>query len=137
MDPSLVATLAGIALGVVACTGAFVLCRIWRRNRYYKKVQHSLDEEERAFQETLARSYHQDEESALDGVDRTKLHMLETYMQSLSKGDADTSAADDAPLPTRAEDVDKFMNDLAAAASGGGGAEPHESRGLDRAPYCQ
>jgi len=26
-------------------------CRIWKRNRYYKKVQHSLDEEERAFQE--------------------------------------------------------------------------------------
>jgi hypothetical protein len=30
-----------------------LVCRIWKRNRYYKKVQHSLDEEERAFQECV------------------------------------------------------------------------------------
>ena len=51
MDGSVVATLAGMGLGLVFCTATCIICRIWRRNRYYKKVQHSLDEEERAFQE--------------------------------------------------------------------------------------
>ena len=33
------------------CCLMILVCRVWKRNRYYKKVQHSLDEEERAFQE--------------------------------------------------------------------------------------
>ena len=44
MDGSVVATLAGMGLGLVFCTATCIICRIWRRNRYYKKVQHSLDE---------------------------------------------------------------------------------------------
>ena len=59
MDGSVVATLAGMGLGLVFCTATCIICRIWRRNRYYKKVQHSLDEEERAFQECV---------SSLDGT---------------------------------------------------------------------
>lgn len=50
LDP-VVATVGGVLLGVLLCTVGFIACRIWKRNRYYKKVQHSLDEEERAFQE--------------------------------------------------------------------------------------
>ena len=50
MDGSVVATLAGMGLGLVFCTATCIICRIWRRNRYYKKVQHSLDEEERALE---------------------------------------------------------------------------------------
>jgi hypothetical protein len=41
----------GVAGGVVLCTITCLIIRVWKRNRYYKKVQHSLDEEERAFQE--------------------------------------------------------------------------------------
>jgi len=52
----------------------------------------------------------------LDAADQAKLQMLESYMASTGMGDAGGSA--DAPLPTRAEDVDKFMSDLAAAAAG-------------------
>jgi TRAP-type C4-dicarboxylate transport system permease large subunit len=51
MDGSILATLAGVVLGFLACTLTCIVCRIWRRNRYYKKVQRSLDEEEAAFQE--------------------------------------------------------------------------------------
>jgi len=43
--------------------------------------------------------------------------MLESYMASAGMAEeAATGSA--APLPTRAEDVDKFMSDLAAAAAG-------------------
>lgn len=35
---------------LLLCSLCFV-CRVWRRNRYYSKVQRTLDEEERAFQE--------------------------------------------------------------------------------------
>ena len=51
MDGALLAALIGVVLGILACTATCIVCRVWRRNRYYKKVQHSLDEEERAFQE--------------------------------------------------------------------------------------
>ena len=51
MDAALIAALVGAILGVVVCAVTCIVCRVWRRNRYYKKVQHSLDEEERAFQE--------------------------------------------------------------------------------------
>lgn len=73
---------------------------------------------------TLARSYHQDEASGLDHADKEKLQMLETYMASLSAGGelgAESPSAGggaETPLPSRAEDVDKFMAELAAAASG-------------------
>jgi hypothetical protein len=50
MDSNL-ATALGVVGGVLLCTLACIVCRIWKRNRYYKKVQHSLDAEERAFQE--------------------------------------------------------------------------------------
>ena len=105
--------------GAILLLVVAIACRIWKRNRYYKKVQHSLDEEERAFQETLARSYQDD--SQLDGGDREKLRMLETYMASGGGGAGvpnDAGGADDAPMPTRVEDVDKFMRELAAAAAG-------------------
>ena len=44
--------------------------------------------------------------------------MLETYMQSLGSAPLEAAEDADAPLPSRAEDVDKFMADLAAAAAG-------------------
>ena len=46
---------AASAAGVVLLCASIIVCRIWKRNRYYKKVQHSLDEEERAFQECAHR----------------------------------------------------------------------------------
>ena len=69
----------GIVSAVLLCAVVLIFCRIWKRNRYYKKVQHSLDEEERAFQETLARGYN--DEQHLDGGDHERLQMLETYLQ--------------------------------------------------------
>lgn len=119
MEGPVLATATGIGLGAIACTVTCVVCRIWRRNRYYKKVQHSLDEEERAFQETLARSY-QDNDVQLDGDDKAKLQMLETYMQTIGEASTNEGADPESAIPTRAEDVDKFMQELAAAASGGG-----------------
>ncbi len=53
MDATVLATLAGVALGLFACVATCVVCRIWRRNRYYRKVQRNLDEEEAAFQECV------------------------------------------------------------------------------------
>lgn len=100
-------------------------CRIWKRNRYYKKVQHSLDEEERAFQETLARSYQDD--AQLDGGDREKLRMLDTYMSTVGTAGAvgATAATEDLDVGSaRAEDVDRFMAELAAAAAGGSALPP-------------
>ena len=44
----------GVGLGLVVCIVACIACRIWRRNRYYSKVQKTLDDEERAFQECAA-----------------------------------------------------------------------------------
>jgi hypothetical protein len=38
-------------LVVLLCLLTCFICRVWRRNRYYSKVQRTLDEEERAFQE--------------------------------------------------------------------------------------
>ena len=51
MDQELIASLVGASIGLFVCCTACIVCRIWRRNRYYKKVQKSLDEEEAAFQE--------------------------------------------------------------------------------------
>ena len=47
--------------------------------------------------------------------------MLETYLQMQAQGgEAEAaSAPDELPMPTRAEDVDKFMRELAEAAAGG------------------
>lgn len=44
---------AGISVGMVVllCFLTCFICRVWRRNRYYSKVQRTLDDEERAFQE--------------------------------------------------------------------------------------
>ena len=147
MDGSAVVTLVSAVVGILACGLCCIICRVWKRNRYYKKVQHSLDEEERAFQEcvmlaarmparrlcgsltppffvtllrTLARSYNDDQQ--LDGGDHEKLQMLETYLQmQAAGGEAELSSTADAELemPTRAEDVDKFMRELAEAAAGG------------------
>ena len=98
---------------------------------YYRKVQVSLDEEERAFQETLTRASLQDDGLALDGCDHEKLQMLETYMASLGSAVREervresNSTASGAPMLSNAEAVDKFMADLAAtagsAAAGGAG----------------
>ena len=112
---STTATLLGVVAGLLLCGLVCIVCRIWKRNRYYKKVQHSLDEEERAFQEyappqharchppnvaraphahgrrvrlgrrTLARSYN--DEQHLDGGDHEKLQMLETYLQMQAQGE--------------------------------------------------
>lgn len=57
------------------------------------------------------------EEAQLDAADQAKLQMLESYMASAGMAEAAAGSAS-APLPTRAEDVDKFMSDLAAAAAG-------------------
>ena len=46
MDQELIASLVGASIGLFVCCAACIVCRIWRRNRYYKKVQKSLDEEE-------------------------------------------------------------------------------------------
>ena len=118
MDPRIIwASTGGVVLLIVLAIG----CRIWKRNRYYKKVQHSLDEEERAFQETLARSYQDD--AQLDGGDREKLRMLDTYMSTVGgagAGGAAASVQEDLDVGSaRAEDVDRFMAELAAAAAGG------------------
>ena len=51
MDGSIFAAIFGIFLGFVACTATCIICRVWRRNRYYRKVQRALDDEEAAFQE--------------------------------------------------------------------------------------
>ena len=99
---------AATALSLLLLCVAVLVCRIWKRNRYYKKVQHSLDEEERAFQETLARSYHED--AQLDAPDQEKLQMLETYLDSERSGSAELKSV--AEMPTRAEEVDKFMAEL-------------------------
>ena len=61
MDGSVVAALAGVGMGFIACTATCVVCRVFRRTRYYKKVQHSLEEEERAFQARLAMKHGGDE----------------------------------------------------------------------------
>lgn len=114
MEPYLVWACTGGALLFFAC---IVGCRIWKRNRYYKKVQYSLDEEERAFQETLARSYQDD--AQLDGGDRETLQMLDTYMMAPATSVPASAAAEAIDLGTaRAEDVDRFMAELAAAATG-------------------
>ncbi len=121
MDSIPVSTLIGVVAGALLCALAIIICRIWKRNRYYKKVQHSLDEEERAFQETLARSYN--DEQHLDGGDHEKLQMLETYLQMQAEAGGAAAATPEGstelPMPTRPEDVDKFMQELAAAAGGG------------------
>ena len=52
----------------------------------------------------------------MDGNDQEKLQMLETYMAMQGAGgDAEIQPAADAPLPTRAEDVDRFMAELVRA----------------------
>jgi len=123
-----VAIATAVVILLLLCT--LIVCRIWKRNRYYKKVQHSLDEEERAFQETLARSYHED--AQLDEPDQEKLQILETYLNSARAGDDDALklASPEAPMPTRAEDVDRFMAELAAAA-GGDATLPGAAEGSD------
>ena len=121
MQPTLLAATA-IALATLLALLLAALLRVHRRNKYYRKVQRALDEEEAAFQSTLARNFADDPQLQLDDGDKAKLQMLESYMAETDKAAAtDAHApgmlpADDAPLPTRVEDVDKFMNDLAAAA---------------------
>lgn len=67
---------------------------------------------------TLARSYEQ-EGVELDAADRDKLQMLDSYMASVEGADADApepeeDPADLAPMPTKIEDVDKFMERAAS-----------------------
>ena len=57
-----------------------------------------------------------DEELQLDRGDKEKLQMLESYMATMAD---DGDAASAAPMPTKVEDVDKFMAELAAAAGSG------------------
>jgi len=117
MQPTGVPVVSSV-VGFLALGVCCIICRIWKRNRYYKKVQHSLDEEERAFQETIERNYN--DEQHLDGGDHEKLQMLETYLQMQADASgAEASATSEAAMPTRAEDVDKFMKELAVAATGG------------------
>ena len=79
---------------------------------------------------TLARSYHED--AQLDGPDQERLQILETYLNSARGGeDSELKALPDAPMPTRAEDVDRFMAELAAAA-GGDATLPGEAGGGGR-----
>ena len=63
---------------------------------------------------TLARSYHED--ARLDGSDQEKLRMLESYLASArSREAAELEVASEAPIPTRVEDVDRFMAELVRA----------------------
>ena len=48
----------------------------------------------------------------MDGSDQERLQMLETYLSSARTGDAELRSVTEAPMPTRAEDVDKFMAEL-------------------------
>ena len=80
---------------------------------------------------TLARSYHED--AQLDGPDQEKLQILESYLASARSGDTELAALPDAPMPTRAEDVDRFMQELAAAA-GGDAALPPSAEPADGPP---
>ena len=43
--------------------------------------------------------------------------MLETYLSSARTGDAELRSVTEAPMPTRAEDVDKFMAELVCVRS--------------------
>mgnify|MGYP006082913611 CR=1 FL=1 len=70
LHPSVVAALAGVLLGMIVCIATCIVCRIYRRTRYYKKVQHSLEEEERAFQASLALKYGEGGEAAWSKVPR-------------------------------------------------------------------
>ena len=77
---------------------------------------------------TLARSYN--DEQHLDGGDHEKLQMLETYLQmqvESAEGAEAMTPALDAERPARAEDVDKFMAELAAAAAGSLPPADHEA----------
>ena len=69
----------------------------------------------RLLRRTLSRNYN-DEELQLDRGDKEKLQMLESYMATMAD---DGDAASAAPMPTKVEDVDKFMAELAAAAGSG------------------
>ena len=69
----------------------------------------------RRLRRTLSRNYN-DEELQLDRGDKEKLQMLESYMATMAD---DGDAASAAPMPTKVEDVDKFMAELAAAAGSG------------------
>jgi hypothetical protein len=119
----------GAALLLIAC---IIGCRLWKRNRYYKKVQHSLDEEERAFQETLARSYQDDVQ--LDGGDRETLRMLDTYMMVQATSAQGSALTEELDVGTaQAEDVDRFMAELAAAATGNNSAGTGSTKALPAA----
>eukprot|EP00908_Phaeocystis_cordata_P017370 Transcript_28693.p2 GENE.Transcript_28693~~Transcript_28693.p2 ORF type:complete len:268 (-),score=74.11 Transcript_28693:215-1018(-) len=171
-DGSVLAALAGVALGFVACIGTCIVCRIYRRTRYYKKVQHSLEEEERAFQACAARGparprllaaapaalaepavHHRPahrpsagahecprrrrlvcgrslalkysetgEPSSLDQADQERLQMVESYLQANPAAEEPANGA--APGKDPVEDVEAFMQELAAAAAGTGSPAP-------------
>lgn len=115
MDGSVVAALAGVGMGFIACTATCVVCRVFRRTRYYKKVQHSLEEEERAFQARLAMK-HGGDESSLDPADQERLEMVENYLTSIGGecgiGQDGTDASTDPHMPKGVDDVDAFMKEL-------------------------
>ena len=68
-----------------------------------------------ASRRTLARSYQED--TQLDAPDQEKLQILETYLASAQAGDSELQPIPDAPMPTRAEDVDRFMAELVRATA--------------------
>ena len=112
------------------CIGTCIVCRIYRRTRYYKKVQHSLEEEERAFQASLSLKYGEGgEPSSLDQADKERLQMVENYLDSVGDGlsgdGTEQRGAKDAP--TKVEDVEAFMEELAAAAAGNSTNEEHQT----------
>ena len=94
-------------------------------------MPHSRSFQHACARRTLARSYN--DEQHLDGGDHEKLQMLETYLQMQAQGAGnEASGADaDVEMPTRAEDVDRFMAELAAAAAGG---LPPADEGADGKP---
>jgi hypothetical protein len=130
LHPSVVAALGGVLLGMLVCIGTCIVCRIYRRTRYYKKVQHSLEEEERAFQASLSLKYGEGgEPSSLDQADKERLQMVENYLDSVGDGlsgdGTEQRGAKDAP--TKVEDVEAFMEELAAAAAGNSTNEEHQT----------
>ena len=59
---------------------------------------------------TLARSYHED--AQLDKPDQEKLRILETYLASAQTSNPEVKEVSEVSMPTRAEDVDRFMAEL-------------------------
>jgi len=108
----------GLVSGLAGLCCALVLLRWCRRRRFYKKVQRTMDEEELAFQKSLAKNY-TEEMAELDDSERERLQLLENYMETMgaSLGADEDKDGDGADL----ENVEAFLDQLSKAAHGADG----------------